>query len=877
MNVDVYTYDDPKRWRNHSKYNKIKNAIHICATKNMKDGIVEAYQNKEEREFCYVFTIREIIDELLTRWNLPEEQLKQYLKLSRVINELNTENAELKNAFKNNRPDLLETIRFLTYTGVKPIDLTTINLENNELTEKERLFQQIWFEVEGKDSTYTNIRNKLRKGWAIEEIKVKINKLLKESERPVLDVGMNQLVLHGFYFITPEQQIFLQALRKAGFSITFFNFYDHRFPATFDFIKGFISKEYQWTDNWQIESNRENKNESLGTEFLSAFEGENAPGGTLKKEVIRYNSFFDFLNDVIVPNYPIGETEDDEDKNKDKLQIIATNADMLNEILVQYYPNKFAESRNFLHYPIGQFISKIHQMIDDNTLILNEDILISSFSSGWLYNPITKKNARDYTYLLKKLLPFFGNCRTIHGDWLPRFSDLMKHYKEILPAFEGPDDDRVVTSVRSPFSKFAHFSLSKKQVEEVHYFVKQLVFIAEELFDIEAREASISEHFDKLLAILDKHNPMQHSKLLQDETDIIHSLNEKLKKIQDDNFFLYDDVGEAINVYLSGKLSSTDEAFIKPFIEVDGEAFKTNINTFYLTGLDEKGLPLDEFSTPWPLQEITFEKLSIRHEVLELHTLRNQSIKQISRYLLFIALEFLLDKSTELSWMQNFLDKEDLQPAVYVHQLGLKVIDYKEKANHLVVKTRPNPVDFKEIVVDINDGDLTEITFVDFLIEYNQCKRRFYFSYILGHSPVFTDEFIHQFMFTDLIRLVKRNTALANAQVIKTVSELFPHWTNYKKEVLAETFIKSAGKDEELEKVSGNISISKARKNFQLPGLTNAKRNEWIDETVKNKSSLLIDMKEDVMNENVFHAKPGENCRYCPHVDICSEGRHLIG
>ncbi|WP_241673130.1 hypothetical protein [Bacillus cereus] len=876
MNVDVYTYDDPKRWRNHSKYNKIKNAIHICATKNMKDGIVEAYQNKEEREFCYVFTIREIIDELLTRWNLPEEQLKQYLKLSRVINELNTDNAELKNAFKNNRSDLLETIRFLTYTGVKPIDLTTINLESNKLTEKEKLFQQIWFEVEGKDSTYKDIRNKLRKGWAIEEIKKKINRLLEKTQRPALDVGMNELVLHGFYFITPEQQIFLQALRKAGFSITFFNFYDHRFPETFDFIKGFISKEYQWTDNWQIESNRENKDESLGTEFLSAFEGENAPGGTLKKEVIRYNSFFEFLNDVIIPNYPIGESEDERDENKNKVQIIATNADMLNGILVQYYPNKFAERRNFLQYPVGQFISKIHQIIDENTLILNEDILISAFSSGWLYNPITKKNARDYTYLLKKLLPFFGNCRTIHEDWLPRFSDLMQHYKEILPAFEGPNDDRIVTSVRSPFSKFAHFSLSKKQVEEVYYFVKQLVFIAEELFDIEAKEATISEHFDKLLAILDKHNPIQHSKLLQDETKIIHSLNEKLKKIQDDNFFLYDDVGEAINVYLSGKLSKTDESFIKPFIEVDGESFKTNINTFYLTGLDEKGLPLDEFSTPWPLQDVTFEKLSIRHEVLELHTLRNQSIKQISRYLLFIALEFLVNESTELSWMQNFLDREDLQPAVYVHQLGLKVIDYKEKANHLVVKTRPNLVDFKDIVVDIDDEDLTELTFTDFLIEYNQCKRRFYFSYILGRSPVYTDEFIHQFMFTELIRLVKRSTALADEQVIKTVSELFPHWTNYKKEVMAETFIKSAGISEKKDSVSGNISISQARKNFQLPGLTKNVRNKLVEEAVMNKPSLLIDMKEDVMNENVFHAEPGEICRYCPHIDICGEGEHPI-
>ncbi|MED4689666.1 hypothetical protein [Peribacillus frigoritolerans] len=872
MKIDVYTYDDPRRWRHHSQYNKIKNAIHICATKNMADGIMDAYQNVEEQEFRYVFTIREIIDELLSRWSLPEEQLKQYLTLSRVISEHNTDKVELKDAFKNNRSDLLETIRFLTYTGVKPADLSTIDPEGKKLTDKEKLFQQIWFEVEEEDSTYKSIRKKLRRGWTTKEVKVKLNMLLEEQKKSTLDFDINKMVLHGFYFITPEQQIFLQALRKAGFEIIFFNFYDQRFSETFDFTRAFISEQFQWTDDWKIESNRGGKKESLGSKFLSAFEGEDASKRTFQQEIIRYDSFFEFLNEVIVPNYPIGKPE----LERDDVQIIATNADMLNDILVQYYPDKFAERRNFLQYPIGQFISKIHQMIDGNTFILNEDILISTFSSGWLYNPITKKNARDYTFLLKQLLPFFGNCHTFKGDWLPRFSELLEHYDEILPAFEEPDDDRIVTSIRNPITKIAHFSLTRKQVEDVHYFVEQLVFIAEELFNIQAKEAPISEHFKKLLAILDKRNPTKHSKLLPGEVDIITLLNQKLKRIKDDNFFLYDDVGEAINVYLSGKLSKRDESFIKPFIEVDGEAFKQNISTFYLTGLDEKGLPLDEFSTPWPLQEVTFEKLSIRHEVLELNTLRNKSVKQISRYLLFIALEFLLDKNMELSWMRNFLDRKNLQPAVYVHQLGLKIKDYQDKENHHVEETRPNSVDFKNIELEPNDKALTELTFTDFLVEYNQCARRFYFSYILSSSPVFTDEFIHQFMYSDLIRLVKRSTALENSQVIKTVGNLFPQWTDYKKETIAETYISSAGKSETLEQVGGNINVSKARKNFQLPGLKNYDRDRLVEETIKKKPSLLNNIKEAVMNETILPASPGIHCHFCPHLDTCSEGKHPI-
>ncbi len=295
-------------------------------------------------------------------------------------------------------------------------------------------------------------------------------------------------------------------------------------------------------------------------------------------------------------------------------------------------------------------------MIDENDIILNADILISTFSSGWLYNPVTKENAREYTHLLKKMLPFFSDCRTAQNEWLPRFSQLQKYYEEILPAFEEPGDNRIVSSVRSPFASFGHFSLSRNELGNIHYFVKQLIYIGEELFNAGTKQTSISKHFKKLLTILEKRNPTLHSELLPNEVKIITQLSEKLKQIQDDNFFLYEDVGEAINVYLSGRLSNKDESFIKPFIEVDGEAFKKNTSIYHLTGLDNRGLPLDEFSTPWPLQENVFEKLSIRHEVLELSTLRNKSVKQISRYLFFIAIEFLPLKNMELSWMKSFLD-----------------------------------------------------------------------------------------------------------------------------------------------------------------------------------------------------------------------------
>ncbi|MFF3024570.1 hypothetical protein ACFVRR_18265 [Gottfriedia sp. NPDC057948] len=873
MKIDVFTYDDPRLWRNHTQYNNIKNEIHICATKNMLDGISEAYQDIEADEFVFMFTIREMIDELLIKWSSPENQLKQYLTLSRVISEYNTENFDLKEAFRNNRTDILETIRFLTFTGVSPEDLSTIDIKKVELTDKEKLFQQIWFKVEEIDPTFKGIRNQLRNRWSTTEVENTLNKLLAKKKITKNVREVNKIILHGFYFITPEQQVFLQALGKAGFEIVFFNFYDQRYSETFNFTRAFISKQFNWTDDWNIESNREIKRETIGSKFLTAFEGEETSRYKINQEIISYDSFFEFLNTVIVPNYPIGKPQDE---RKD-VQIIATNADILNDILVQYYPEKFAERRNFLQYPIGQFISKIHQMIDASSIILNEDILISAFSSGWLYNPLTKKNARDYTYFLKQLLPFFENCINVHEEWIPRFSELLDTYENILPAFEEPEDNSIVKTVRSPFTKIAHFSLTRKQVEEVHYFVEQLINIANELFDVKNKEASISEHFKKLQIILDKRNPSNHFDLFPDEVDIIGKLNDKLKIIRDDNYFLYDDIGEAINFYLSGKLSHKDESFIKPFIEVDGEAFKQNINKFYLTGLDEKGLPLDEFSTPWPLQEVTFEKLSIRYDVLELNTLRNKSVKQISRYLLFIAFEFLIEKNMELSWMKNFLDRKNLQPAVYIYQLGMRIKDSKVEENCVLNEIRPNPVDFNNFEIELNHEDLSDLEFTDFLIEYKQCPRRFYYSYILNKMPVFKDDFIHQFLYTDLIRLVRRSTSLDNPQVIKVVGDLFPQWTDYKKEVIAETYIRSAGPKEVLEEISSSTKVSKARINFQFPGLINKERDSLVEETKKDMSSLIEDL-EEVINQNttIFTAVPGKHCRFCPHLDTCSEGEYPI-
>lgn len=880
MDVKVYTYNHPKKWHEQNElFSLIKNEIHITATKNMAEGIKDYYRNDNKKEFQYIFTIRQVMNRLFNKWNSPETQLNQYLTLSKIISEALSGTQNLKDAFRKNTAELLDTIRFLVFTGLNSNEINNIE----KLTAKEVFLSDVWNSLEKNDLSYNDLRLILKKKWNREKIIRVLNKILEKRLDDGLDENLieiplthTKLILHGFYFITPEQQIFLKKLQQAGFEIIFFQLYDERFPNTFDFTKAFITKRFGWTDDWNIQNQGVIPIETLGSALLSSYEYRKSTQISEIKQLKAYETFFDFLHDEIMVHYPIGNKIDFSQKKS--FQFIATNADILNELLVQYYPENFADKRNFLNYPAGKFILKIHEILQDNNLVYNEEILMSTFSSGWLYDDISRKNAREFTHQLKQILPFFGDCVNT-SDWINRIQELINQYELILPLFNSAGDNRVIESIRSPFTKIGYLSLDLADIKQIRTFMLILEEMATKLFVQTSDTISISEHFSRLSNLMSEHNPIKHTVLQSEERELIEKINYKISKIDDEHDFLYEDLSQAIHFYLSGKFSDDEDAFIKPFIEVDGEAFKKDIEKVYVTGLDDQGLPLSEFSTPWPLQDGTFTILSQKHRVLELNELRNKSIKQISRYLLFITLEFLSKDKLELSWIRNFLDRINLQPAVYVHQLDLEIINHKKNAKESkeTIETQFDFSSYVPIEEELNVA-FGELKYEDILAEYMLCQRRFYYGYVLDCYPIFSEEFIHQFIYTEIVKLVKRYTKQKDEEVIKLVSELFPQWTDFKKKTLAQSSIGFAGRKlEKQDMIIENVSVSETRKNFQFPGLRKINREKLFEDVMKKKDEIMKNLKNPTPElVNVLDASPGYDCRFCPHLDYCSEGIHAV-
>ncbi|GIO91418.1 hypothetical protein [Paenibacillus lactis] len=860
MTVAIHTYSNPTEWKEHPLYASFPDAVHVCATRNQRDGIRSCY----ETDIKHIYSFREFIKKLYPRWYSAESQVQQLLRLNKLIADLNGVKPDMKQAFRKNAMEILESIRFFTEAGVHPHSLADEWL----VTEKEQLFKEIWNLFAQEDQTVRKHIQALQKPLLQKDLKEAIRSLSKDSE--LLSQELH-FVFHGFYFVTPEQQTVLKMIRQQQVRITFFHYYDGRFADTFDFIKSFYTDRFGWpsSEEWIYDKAPYAPVASSAYAFFAAYEQLNWNPEPLKESITAYGSFFDFLYDVIMPNFEI----DDNETPKRKAQVISPNADELNKILTAYYPQLNAKKRNFLSYPIGRFFVSIHEIYDNGNMRLNEHILTDLFSSGWIFDKSNRVNAQDYMYDLYKLFPYLQGCSEIK-EWTGRLDQLIKQGLMIEQVFPISRENRIVRSMRSPFSKIGHFAVPLHRVKQVKQFIESIQLMTKMIFGQSGTSATINQHFKRLKEFLVENRSAAEINAEKEEKEIVRELEERLSLIQDDTEFLFEDLKDALHYYLSGKLDDNDENFINGFIEIDGEIFKEHELPIYLTGLDEHSLPLSEQTIPWPLQTDTFEQLCQRHVPLQLHSIRNRAGKAISRYLFFIALN-LAPERMNLSWIKNISDQHELQRALYVKQLGLKVIEFNFNTKESVETLSYVPHKFTAEPLKNTETTLETFAFEDFLAEYKLCPKRFYYSYITDEYPVFSSEFMHQFLYSEIIKTAKTSTKANFDSVFREVSPFFPQWPDFKKRFSAKTAFQYAPKQlGQITQVEETASYTETRKNFQFPGLKKADRERLLEESKRMLSESLHELRSG--DKQTLPAKAGYHCRFCPHIDYCDNAAYGI-
>ncbi|MGD6777019.1 hypothetical protein [Sutcliffiella horikoshii] len=885
MNCKVLTYNHPRKLEELETFRGYVNCLHICATKNMRDGVFERYQKGSEKPYITAPIITSItfIKALFPSWYSSETKLKQYLTLSEALNNKIAMDSEYYYAFRRNQIEVLDTIRLLELSGIKPDDFD----EEWNLSDKEKIFIKLWRGIENHVD-FRQIRRTFSSQIQIHEEKLKESLFsLIEQEYGVEDrelinrrISFDTLVLHGFYFLTSEQQRIFQLLKKAGVNIIFLNLYDERYPGTFSFISDFISKSHGWIDMdaWEIGGSYLGDT-TIADKFLSDYEGISVDGYSKQEMLVTdYEDFYSFLS----------EFEDSQSGEGMKKTFIAPNAQALNERLLEYYPELFKKKRRFLSYPIGQFMFHLHQMWDERKkcLKITEGGIFACFSSGWLYDMEKDENARDFSKELRDLLPFFKGCETI-DEWMERAALLNDIQKEALSSFDMGNDNRFDKMMDSPFRRISHFSLEEQEVTQVLRFIKQLFDVAGALFGNGENRISLTEHFKKLRHLVFDSNPHLEKEIQQEERTLIEELKQTLQAAPTVEMFHIDDISTAISLYLSGNLEGdpNKDMIIRPFIEMDGEAFKDNKIT-HVTGLDENSLPYNEYQLPWPLQERTFRSLAERNIPLSFQSLRNRHVKGITRYLMYNLFQF--SNAIELSWMVQYEDKNNLDKAIYLDQLGL--VPNKEN-DSLEEDSLDEP-----LIRSVSKGELDSFLAypIDALAEFEFCPRRFYYSYITEEYSSFDSEFIHEFMYGNLLKSVQALIGRQGTEemVKKEVDKLFPYWTDFKRNLMADENLRYSHWARK--HYGGHIPYGKEneysdlRKLFLFPALQNQHGDDDSKKTA-NRIQDLYDKPETIIpdlrgkfeyqlnNHPIqMEAKPSMKCRFCPHNAFCPEAYHPV-
>ena len=485
MSREIYTYTDLRTLGNAPFWNEIKNCPEITVTADLRKSLKGIAQyDKVDGLFMndpavQASEFRKLADLAVPYWTDDETKFHETIVLSQFIRGLIHRQGDDTNirhwlvGCRRNLNMLLSSIILLEEAGIAPEDIRSNGDRNIEL------LLEAWRFLMQNDPAINNFHDRMnelenRNAW-----NPIMNKLFGRN-------NVHTLVFHGFYYLTPLQERIVRLMEKSGFTIKMLFAYDERYPYANEIWRKSYSRENGYPDisEWKKEKG------SIPEPYGEIFEGRTATI-TNKISIQKYASVMEFVHEI-------------KHVKEEGYIVYSANPNTANEILRDFYPEEYGE-RKLLSYPIGQFVSTLNKMWDEDRqeIILDEEKLIECFASGWL--AMEGQTGKEYIQDLMKLLPFFKDCETV-SEWEERIKLLEDINENVIQPFEKEWDfdenaARWQEIMGNPFLNFSVFAVSIEKREVILCLIKRLLNMAKELFT-NTEKVHVREHIRKLDLIL---------------------------------------------------------------------------------------------------------------------------------------------------------------------------------------------------------------------------------------------------------------------------------------------------------------------------------------------------------------------------------------
>lgn len=772
MNREIYTYIDltklnkSKNFQELLKYPQITVSTDLRKCMNGRPEIDKVKGLASDISDFKVTEFQQLAKEIEEGWNSDLNKFHEMIILSEFMrrkleNTVNESDKKWLTGCMRNLNSMLSAIILLEQADVTPEKFIS-GTDRNQI-----LFKEAWNYLIEKDPVLIGFRSRMNELTKRENWKLIFKKIFNINS---LD-QISTLVFHGFYYFTPFQERVMKLLETAGFNLVFLIPYDIRYPYVYEIWDQTYSVEYGYPPKteWHIEMS-----DDIDA-YGEIFEGHNS-SVTNQLELKEYASIIEFVDDV--------------KHIKEKgFSIYASDFKSANELLKDYFPEAFGD-RKILAYPIGQFISTLNRMWDEETqtISIDKDELIECFSSGWL--SVNGISGRQYMQDLMYILPFFDGCHSIE-DWEKHISLFKEIEKYVIKPFEVDLDPDIAISrwqeaIGSPLKNFSMFAVATEKIDIIMRLILQLLDMARELFG-NNKMVSVQDHIRTLDYILKKHELSQE--LYSEERNLVKDI---FKIFKEDNTFDAvchpADIARALDLFICGRyeegeIQSNRVGLVYPLYFIDAACVKNN-SKVHICMSDVTSLPGRNKDYIWPLTKksiIAIYNATKNSLLVNLMQIMNATTI-CNRYFTYCALK---NREVTISWISTIGEKM-LAPSPYIKLL-------METAGVNITPAVRNTITFNRVAesmtsigrIEKYDNSKAPAGMIkEARMDYALCPMKYILGYVVEKYPTYQSDFQMSYALNAFIsamyNLMKEQGVKVDT-VYEAVVNLFPNMRKVEK------------------------------------------------------------------------------------------------
>ena len=876
MSRRVYTYTDLTKITQNPHFKELAKYPVITVSADFRKGLVGSVGIERKEDIIKydgklsVAEFRNVFNAINEYWTSDQAKFNQTIILSEFLRNKLAATTDKKEqnwltGCIRNMDSLLSSLTLLEEAQIRPEHLDTGSDRNL------RLLVESWNYLIDRDPSFNDFREKIGEMTSKEAWERVFSTAF--SENGLTD--SKTVVFHGFFYITPIQELVMRQLEAAGFQLIYLIPYDERFPYVYEIWDTSYSEDYGYVpkSEWIIEKSDE------ADPYGEVFEGKESVSINNKLTIREYATVMEFVDDV-------------KRIKGDGFTLYASNQRDANEILKDYYPDEYGE-RKILAYPIGQFISSLNKMWDDEkqTIILDSDSLIDCFSSGWLsMNGVAGK---QYMQDLMHILPFFIGCTTVE-QWEKRIEQLKTIKEDVIKPFEvehdvDPTVSRWQAAIESPFENFSMFAVESGKLDIILALIKQLLDMARDLFG-NNQSVKVNEHLGKLNKILKKHEISDE--LYEEEQTIIGSIFEKLG--QTSGYVAEcapSDIARALDLFICGRFDDSEiqvnrVGFVRPLYFVETEAIK-NQSKAHICMCDVNNMPGGNKEYIWPLSKVTIEKC---YETTKNPLIRNlmqimEATLLSNRYFMYAALK---NKEVCLSWISEMNEKL-LAPSPYIKLITSAAgIELKPAIRNTITFNRVLESEYGAGKITEYDREkMPRGILKEARMAYALCPMKYTLGYVLEKYPTYESDFQQSYALNALISAIynlMKDQGITVDQVYKNVIGLFPSLRKSEKRQVYDYISYDRGEndiDYGVRTECGGMYYTDERIKIHYPnqdvrGVTKKRFGKLT--TPDGRQGMDLNEKMEGSNdEKIGELDPVSlSCSFCPHISYCKNAVYSV-